>query len=158
MPWQPLVAIYDCSAAEDERDNSDDSTSQSLTMKSDHENSGTSSTDDMPRSRLDMIFELAATTGIAGGSRVIPKRIPPAEADEDAQIIGTKEAFLTFFRAVQRHHETVIVHKDAISSFAEDLDRTGLGDTLSTLAFLPIATSDGILRAIAVIGTNPRRP
>lgn len=105
-----------------------------------------------------MIFALAATAGIAAGSKVIPGQIPSFTEDEDADAIGTRKAFLQYFRSVQRSHELVVVHKEQISSFAHELDRTGLGDEISSLAFVPIETTDGALRAIAVIGTNPRRP
>ena len=146
----PLVAVFDSSAADEEREGSDDSRSQSVSFERSRSEDGNGLDQALPAF---IHFNLVATAGLRPGQGAIPKEVEAYRNDEDVD----RHSFLAFFRRCELSHQIVIVNTAEIA-FADQLDRTSRGDQIVSVAFIPILTMDDALRAIVVIGLNPRRP
>ena len=169
----PFLAVYDCSAATDERESvvderqgaMDQDSSQGPSSPRDSSNKVSGNAAKAEARKLDrisngsdVVYLRAAVAGVRAGSALFPESIPAAQEGEDAETLKTKVAFLKAFRKVQTTHTMLVLYKDDISTFAEELDKTKHGDTVNCIAFLPILTADGTLRAVAIAALNPRRP
>ena len=110
-------------------------------------------------------FILAATAGVSEGSEIFPKQIPPPEdkpstdqeKSDEATRLNTHALFLKYFREVEETHREVIIGQEDMAELQPLLDKTALNDPIACLVIMPIMTVDDDLRAIAVIGTNPRK-
>ena len=154
----PLVAIYDCSASDEERDNSaDNSSTGEMAISQANSEVGRASGDHEKEDGGTSTFTRAAVVGIRPDSKVFPIEIPQAKAGEDAGTIGTKDEFLTRFREIEKHHKQIVLDKEDLETFADQLDKTQTGDQIETLVMIPLKTVDNALRAIAIVGLNPRQ-
>ena len=110
-------------------------------------------------------FILAATAGVSEGSEIFPKQIPPSEDNpgsdqekvDEAVRLKTHSLFLKYFREVEETHREVVIGEEDMAELQPLLDRTVMDDLITVLVIMPIMTVDDDLRAIAVIGTNPRK-
>lgn len=169
----PLAVFYDCSFASDEaEDDSHRSTNEASILQgtqthSDHgmpagtpDLRGTAqalASEEAQRPKPTLSFVRAAMAGAKDSSKVFPKEIAAPNEDDTEPAIATHPDFLKFFRQVQRTHKQVVLYKSDIAGFVDHLDKTSLGDQLSCLVIIPLLTSDDTLRAIAVVGLNPRK-
>lgn len=82
-------------------------------------------------------FERAAYTGCAYDSKLFPPTIPPPAGEEDEINIATHPIFLQALRKVQTTHQHVVLQEEDIKPFTEYLDKTILGDQITTVVILP---------------------
>jgi len=161
----PLVAIYDCSAADEERDNSiDNSTTEGISTSHAGSECGKGQNRNTEQADRNMesetipssAFVRAAIANVDPESKVFPAVIPAMSPNEDAETIGCKYELLSTFRRLERDHKQIVMQKEDLQTFANELDKTKSGDQIETLVLIPLMTVDHALRAIAIVGLNPR--
>lgn len=80
----------------------------------------------------------AAVSGCGDDSKLFPPTIPPPlDAGEEDKSIATHPSFLAALRKVQNTHQVVVLNKEDMVDFADYLDKTSLGDYITTVALLP---------------------
>ena len=168
----PLVVFYDCSIDEDPPHSSHETpTHQSSsasevdepagylqsTMNADFANSNLS--EGPQYINADITYTRAAITGSHYDSKIFPPEIPPYSADNDKEAsIAMYPSFRERLREVQRTHRALVLRGEMLAEYAEYLDKTCLGDSIACLVIMPILTMDNNLRAVAILGLNPRTP
>ena len=113
---------------------------------------------------FDKTYVRAAVCGVLPGSVVLPDSFPPEEGENRVHISpdGTSTSnisttLLKAFWKVVRFRQPQVLRSKQIEDLAEGIRRTETGDRINCIIIMPIlAIKDG-LRAIAVIGLNPRR-
>lgn len=78
----------------------------------------------------------AACSGCGDDSKLFPSTIPPPNEDNDKSI-ATHPVFLQALRKVQNTHQHVILYKEDMKDFIEYVDKTSLGDDISTIVIVP---------------------
>lgn len=113
---------------------------------------------------FDKTYVRAAVCGVLPGSVVLPDSFPPEEGENKVHISpdgsSTSEISTTLLKAfwkVVRFQEPQVLRSKEIANLADGIRRTEHGDRINCIVIMPmLAMKDG-LRAIAVIGLNPRR-
>lgn len=82
-------------------------------------------------------FVRAAYTGCEEHSLLFPPTIPPPAGEAHEESIATHPVFLRALRTVQTTHQHVILQKEDMQEFTQYLDKTVLGDEITTLAIMP---------------------
>jgi hypothetical protein len=110
----------------------------------------------LQQSKTGVNFVRTATAGISDGSELFPLEIPPKKGKSDSAVASHPQ-FIKYFRQVQDHHDIVVLEAEDIAEYSDKLDKTPLGDTIKCLCIIPILTLDNNLRALAIVGLNPRK-
>ena len=82
-------------------------------------------------------FMRAAYTGCGENSELFPRTIPPPTGEKENTSIATHPTFLQALRKVQNSHQQVVLHREDMKEFAHYLDKTILGDEITTIAIMP---------------------
>lgn len=99
-------------------------------------------------------FTRAAFHGAKESSKVFP---PEIDSAAPPYAPSAPPSFAHHLKALQESHKTIILEGKALEEYLPYLDPTELGDELRCILLLPILTVDNILRAVAIVGLNPRK-